>query len=401
MPYQENIFNIFVASPSDVSMERDKLEEVIHVLNKTWSRKLGVRLNLIRWETDTYPAIGDDAQSIINDQIPDDYDLFIGIMWGRFGTPTKRAESGTIEEFQRAKARYDKDPSTIQIMFYFKDEPISPSELDPEQLRAIQTFRKSLGEEGALYNTFNSLKDFEQYITMHLSRYIQEWEQKTQTINQPKRIRKDLNESVAVATLTDDFNDDLGILDYLDMLFDRFEEAGKLMGDIGVFTTELTEKITARTEELTSLPKDSQGNLNRKDARRIMVRTAGDMNQFTEKVNLSTPLFSKSFNQGMDAFVQYIQLSTELDSDQDYNSTVATISELLGVFEASIFQFGNFQDTINVLPKMVKEFNKAKRSSSSALGELIDEMSASQSVLQEAQRTIKRLQNSKGNLLPI
>ena|SRR3989337_1199459 len=32
-------------------------------------------------ETHTYPGIGEDAQDVINKQIDDDYDIFIGLMW--------------------------------------------------------------------------------------------------------------------------------------------------------------------------------------------------------------------------------------------------------------------------------------------------------------------------------
>ena len=90
MPRQEDILGVLVASPSDVLAERTRLEEVIHELNATWSRSLGIRLDLIRWETHAYPALGEDAQAVINTQVPDDYDIFVGIMWHRFGTPTGR-----------------------------------------------------------------------------------------------------------------------------------------------------------------------------------------------------------------------------------------------------------------------------------------------------------------------
>jgi hypothetical protein len=103
MPRQKKVITIFVASPNDVVDERTKLEEVINELNITWSRNIGLRFDLVRWETHAFPGIGDDPQDVINEQIPDDYDIFIGIMWCRFGTPTGRAGSGTAEEFQRAK----------------------------------------------------------------------------------------------------------------------------------------------------------------------------------------------------------------------------------------------------------------------------------------------------------
>lgn len=45
---QEHVLTIFVASPGDVSDERTILEEVISELNITWSRDLGIRLDLVR-----------------------------------------------------------------------------------------------------------------------------------------------------------------------------------------------------------------------------------------------------------------------------------------------------------------------------------------------------------------
>ncbi len=157
MARQETILSVFVASPGDVDDERNRLEEVIRDLNVAWARELGIRLELLRWETHAYPSFGEDAQSIINEQIQDDYDLFIGIMWYRFGTPTGRANSGTIEEFQRAKKRFDDDPSSLQLMVYFKDAPapIPPSKLDYTQLAKIAEFRNSLGDEGGLFWSFN------------------------------------------------------------------------------------------------------------------------------------------------------------------------------------------------------------------------------------------------------
>src|SRR5438309_1896456 len=91
---------VFAASPGDVSRERDLLDTVAAELNKTLCPPLGIHLELVKWETDSFPGVASDAQALINQQIPP-YDIFIGIMWKRFGTPTGRAGSGTEEEFDR------------------------------------------------------------------------------------------------------------------------------------------------------------------------------------------------------------------------------------------------------------------------------------------------------------
>ena len=175
MVRQEHVLSVFVASPGDVEAERGKLEEVIRELNVSWSRELGIRLDLVRWETHAYPGIGSDAQTVINEQIPDDCDLFIGIMWCRYGTPTGRGGSGTVEEFDRAMARYNNDPNSVQLMVYFKDEPVPPSQLDPEQLAKVNAFRSSLGDEGLLYWKFDGIEPFEKLIRLHLTRQVQAW----------------------------------------------------------------------------------------------------------------------------------------------------------------------------------------------------------------------------------
>ena len=95
---------IFVASPSDVQSEREQLAKVINELNLTITAiapEKRVLLELVRWETHVSPSLGRDPQDVVNRQIGE-YDLFVGILWKRMGTPTAVATSGTEEEFNRA-----------------------------------------------------------------------------------------------------------------------------------------------------------------------------------------------------------------------------------------------------------------------------------------------------------
>jgi len=129
MAKTHTVLEVFIASPGDVAPEREVLESVVSEFNLTWGDRHQVRLELLKWETHSRPAMGEDAQDVINRQIRDGYDIFLGIMWGRFGTATARADSGTEEEFQRAYDRL-KNGDRVQIMLYFKDAGIAPSKLD-------------------------------------------------------------------------------------------------------------------------------------------------------------------------------------------------------------------------------------------------------------------------------
>jgi hypothetical protein len=143
---------VFVASPGDVKVERDALAGVVDDINwtlATLAPEKGVVLELIRWETHVAPGIGRDAQDVVNRQIGD-YDIFVGIMWKRFGTPTAVAGSGTDEEFQRAYDRWQENPS-LPIMFYFSQAPTSPkSKEEITQLAKVIEFRDELVGKGAL-----------------------------------------------------------------------------------------------------------------------------------------------------------------------------------------------------------------------------------------------------------
>src|SRR6266851_4502917 len=116
MPEQVTKIRIFIASPSDVQKERDSLPAIINELNHTMARHLGFVIELVRWETHCHPAMGR-PQGVINEQIGE-YDIFIGVMWKRFGTPTGQADSGTEEEFDRAYQEWRRD-ETVYILFYF------------------------------------------------------------------------------------------------------------------------------------------------------------------------------------------------------------------------------------------------------------------------------------------
>src|SRR5271170_1049627 len=95
------LFSLFLSAPSDVSEENVIVRGVIEDWNRQHGRASGVRLELVYWRTDTYPATGGRPQAIINRQAFDQSDVVVGIFWSKFGTPTGRYGSGTEEELRR------------------------------------------------------------------------------------------------------------------------------------------------------------------------------------------------------------------------------------------------------------------------------------------------------------
>jgi hypothetical protein len=164
---------VFVASPSDVSRERECLSGVINELNRTISALLsdvGIRLELVRWETNAFPAMGR-PQGIILDQIGD-YDIFVGILWRRFGTPTGVAQSGTEEEFRLAYETWKKHGKP-HILIYFNRSSISiPRTIDDvEQLSKLVAFREEVSKIGLIWE-YDGDEQFPDVVRPHLTEVI-------------------------------------------------------------------------------------------------------------------------------------------------------------------------------------------------------------------------------------
>lgn len=166
-----NPIRVFIASPGDVPDERDIASLVVSEVHRIFSGPLGLQLDAVRWETHAVPDVGDDAQAVINRQIGD-FDILVGMMWQRFGSPTKRNNSGTGEEFERAY-RLFKNHGRPKIMFYFRTTPFYTPELEAiSQFRKVVEFRKKLERLGVLYWTYQTPLDFERNVREHLIRQL-------------------------------------------------------------------------------------------------------------------------------------------------------------------------------------------------------------------------------------
>jgi hypothetical protein len=168
-----NLIKIFLSSPGDVPEERLRMAELTAEINDVLAyivpeRRL--KLELLRYEVDAYPDYGA-PQDVVNRLIPDDFDIFVGIMWKRCGTPTGDANSGTIEEYQRAVERRKSTGKPV-IMFYLCNAPVAfPSSQDVEQLKKV--VREELQSKG-LTQSYPSPEQFRAYVRGDLLKAIRD-----------------------------------------------------------------------------------------------------------------------------------------------------------------------------------------------------------------------------------
>lgn len=134
-------------------------------------RKL--RLELSRWETDTFPGFHVDGPQGGIDPILKiaDCDLLLGVFWRRFGTPTKDAASGTEHEFKLAYQTW-KQQGRPQIMVYFNQKAYTPkSKEETDQWGKVLEFRNNFPQE-RLWWPYKGKAQFISLVRNHLTQYV-------------------------------------------------------------------------------------------------------------------------------------------------------------------------------------------------------------------------------------
>jgi hypothetical protein len=153
MPEKKVIYKVFIASPSDVKDEVKVLFETIYHWNTVNSEMYEVFLHPVNWRTDSFPEMGNEPQKIINNQIVDKADVLIGVFWSRIGTPTKDAQSGTVEEINSFIA------NGKPTLLYFSSRTIDPYSIDQQQFTKVKEIKERYKSEGIIWE-FSDIYEF-------------------------------------------------------------------------------------------------------------------------------------------------------------------------------------------------------------------------------------------------
>ncbi len=150
MPYKAIVYNVMIASPSDVEEERCTISDVIIKWNYTHSMNSGKVLIPLRWETHSAPLLGARPQDVVNNMVLKHADVLVGIFKDRLGSPTGKEASGTIEEINVHHSLGK------PVLLYF-GEPTGSE----EQIAAVNAYKKECKKKGVIweYKDCHALKD--------------------------------------------------------------------------------------------------------------------------------------------------------------------------------------------------------------------------------------------------
>ncbi len=394
------VLQVFVASPGDVVSERESLEDVIREFNITWGDKNRVLLNLVKWETHTYPDFGNGPQDVINTQIGDSYDIFLGIMWTRFGTPTQNAESGTEEEFNRAYNRLKDSPKDIKIMFYFKDAAVSPSKVDGVQLQKVHQFKEIISVDyGGLYHEFETTEQFQTKVRMHLSKIVQDWLE----ANESDRTNDSHLDSVhTITNLKDDplknlraLNanlDEDDILDIVEVGIDAMSEVNNIVTRMTDATADLGNKFQSISDEAKTV---SPTNHDLKNVKKLSNKAANDLEIFVKRTSVEIVEFNKQSKIAMDSFGKVAMMAeTETnDSAEDIAGARQAMIDYIDAIQFSVNSLSDMQSIIDSLPRMTSSFNRARKRAVAVIDDLLYQFNIAINQSHDVEELLARLES--------
>lgn len=169
---------IFVSAPADLAPELGKVKSAVSRLQPL-AESVDVTLEPVTWETGATEA-GHNRRTGFAAPMSNKWDVFIGLLWHRFGPSRKspRASSGTEEEFQMALAAA-REGDKNRILLYRCTRPVPLDALNPEQFRRLRKFFAELesaeGGQAITYSSFDTAEEFERLLLNDLQRLLLEY----------------------------------------------------------------------------------------------------------------------------------------------------------------------------------------------------------------------------------
>lgn len=398
---------IFFSGTSETEAECAALKTVVEELNRILTDSHRISLKVISWPDDFRPGVNQDPQSELNRQVQGRYDIYIGVLGSKFGTPTPRAGSGTEEEFQLAISQFLQDTTSIRVFFYFKRASQDPFSINIEELKKVQQFRSELPQKGVVYMDFKDTINFVEMVKKHICQLIiDEWKgdawkpvellsalQKseikvTEEDKEPRQQPK--GEEKPTTIVSEDFNtsseEEVGYFDLIEEFYAAVNSLTSVMTDMAEYTKQIGEQLNVHTESANRLlekygnktkvggSRESQKYLS--EAKDVVNSAARDLDSYTKKMiphvsALKTDI-GMMLNRFHDAY-SFTDKQFEMTEEQK-SKDVEGLREFIATMESVVGQITVFQVTITNLPALTIQFNKARKHAAAILGALIAEI---------------------------
>jgi hypothetical protein len=378
--------NLFISCPGDIKDELNSIEVIVKEFNKIFGKISNFLIQIVHWNEDTYTDIGEDGQEIINNQI--DYDILIGILWMKLGTPTKRDKSGTVEEINRAI----KNPKKQQLIYFNTATPSNLNAINTSELDDVVEFKKELSQK-LLYKEYGSIEKFETLFRLNLSslmkdKFIDEQEniEISTEIVLPK---KDVKYQNIVSLIDEIENSAKGNFEDID-IFEINENGFECFDNITINLTTLTdylEKLTINlnkgTEEINQANNIKDTRLKLSRAKKVVNRLSNELDEFNIEINSELPNFSENLKEvGKVTSDIFLTLKSYRGTDEhDIESSTIAFRDSM---ESAMNAAAEMLKEIMNWPPINLKFNTSRRNTEVTLKDLTKEIMFGLTLIDEA-----------------
>lgn len=395
-----NVLRIFLASPGDVQAEREMIFNLKDDLDIIIGKQQNIKFEIVNWERNTYPGIGTDAQAVINDQIKDDYDIFIGIFWQRFGTPTSRYESGTEEEFIKAKTKYSNNPEMTHILMYFKTQEVDMYKIDIEQFQKVKKFRDRIStDDGVYYRTFERTDELKNLLQIHLSTLIADKfttnkEVAKNSLPEKQEPIAELDKYELLARRIEENDTNLEI----ENLVENIEMVTGSLGDLTNCTNKITmtmnffaERTNERTSQFKRVSNIKDDRLKLSRAKSVSNEYSSDLDKYSQDLETILPEYRDALDNCVKSYTEiiYKTINSFLVAEEEKESFLVQLPTFISSVDSAIEGTAGFleiftETNINLTQKL----STAKRRAELATNNIFKELIRTKKLLQELEDNI-------------
>lgn len=336
---------VLISAPSDQNKQVQKTQQSLEALNKILSPH-GHALRVTHWQTNISTGQGERAQDVINAQI-NDCDVLVAILGDRIGTPTGEFVSGTVEEVEQFLSRRKDREVRFDVHVFFNRSKIDPYNIDADQLRKVQEFRRSLNMKGVNFGEFSSNQELGEMVQLGVSTFI-------------ARSPEIVEESIGDASFLQDF-DELGFDDAIEL-------AAADMNEVANSMIQLTSDIDSWNTEIDGLVEEAPAAVNGDNSKEFFDRVAASLRKNRENVSPkidSITEFLASSHARMNYALTIMFEDIAEDNPAEWKSVIETLEAslvpMVEAFKRSLESIVGARDAVNSLPRRRTNMNRAKR----------------------------------------
>lgn len=384
---QVHQLRLFISCPSDIKTELDSIRFISEEINKTAGEQNGYVIECLNWKLDTYTQIGIDAQDVINRQVEAKYDILIGLLWQRIGSPTKRDKSGTIEEINRAIAN-----NNTEKLIYFKTTPPDNLNLiNLKELKKIKDFKTNLSSRGVLYKEFNSISEFEQLFRINLTNLIRDkilaknvLVAPTQETKFVERKYQDISDLINEVELrSDDTSIGLDVFELSESMLSALNIVTSCLESMTETVNYLTDKLNERTAEINKYLGIKDERLRLAKGKIVVDLLAGELDEFNSRINSQLETFSNNLHLIGPSYTKIMQFASVYNIN-DTSVLNNSITQFRNSIELAITNTAKVLRVFLQWPVLTARFNKSKRETELTLKNITKEMLEGLKLLDEA-----------------